>query len=202
MRRLRKCRARGGRPGATGYWPAPARPPRRRRWVGRMPGCRRWRTHRASTSCRVNDPGLDLDQCAEHAPRACSVQPDLGEPSMSKMIKLTTTLRPDMMLAGTQHGLACWSQACAEIAQGLMAAGMASVELANTLYGVEAGDWATMTGRVHPHEAGERFVSTARARYEAALKAYRKINDDLAAHVFKAAETLTSGLTDEPPRQP
>ncbi len=121
---------------------------------------------------------------------------------MSDMTNLPSTLRPETVLAGAQRGLACWSQACTEVAHGLMAASMAQLEVARSLYAAEAGDWGAMAARATPHEAGEHLISNARARYDAAVNAYRKINDDLAAHLFKAAETLMSGVTDAPPEQP
>src|SRR5271165_2077711 len=117
---------------------------------------------------------------------------------MADMTNLPSTLRPETVLAGAQRGLACWSQACTEVARGLMAASMAQLEVARSLYAAEAGDLTAMATHTKPHEAGEHLISNARARYEAAVNAYRKINDDLAAHVFKAAETLMGALTDEP----
>ncbi|HKM64053.1 MAG TPA: hypothetical protein VJY39_16340 [Acidisphaera sp.] len=118
---------------------------------------------------------------------------------MADMTNLPSTLRPETVLAGAQRGLACWSKACTEVAHGLMAASMAQAEVARSLYAAEAGDWTAMATHAKPHEAGEHLISNSRARYEAAVNAYRKINDDLAAHVFKAAETLMGALTDEPP---
>ena len=107
-----------------------------------------------------------------------------------------------MMLAGTQRGFACWLKACAEIAQGLMQASTAYLEAARALYAAEASDWTAMATHTTSHEAGEHLLSNARARYEAAVNAYRKINDDFAAHVFRAAETLMSAFTDEPADAP
>ena len=113
-----------------------------------------------------------------------------------------SVLRPETMMAAAQRGLTCWSQACTELAHGYMAASMAQIDAARSLYGVEAGDWSSMTSHLKPHDAAERVVTTARARYEAAVNAYRKINDDLAAHVFKAAEALAGAFEDEPAPKP
>ena len=119
---------------------------------------------------------------------------------MTEMEKMPSTMRPEMMLEGAQRGLACWSQAFREVAEGLVQAGRAHVEAARALCAAEAGDLNAMATHTTPHEAGEHLISNAHARYDAAVNAYRKINDDLAAHLFKAAETLMGAFTDEPPQ--
>jgi len=118
---------------------------------------------------------------------------------MTDASKVTFTMRPEMVLAAVQRGLACWTQASTEVAHGLISAAMAQMDAARTLCAAEACDWTAMATHVSPHEAGERLVSSARARYAAAVEAYRKINDDFAARIFKACETMMSAFTDAPP---
>lgn len=110
---------------------------------------------------------------------------------MSDMTSSTAPLlRPESAIANAQRGLACWSKAYTELAHGLMTSGMAQLELARSLYASEAGDWSSMKLPASPHDAAASAVAAARTRYDSAVQACRKINDDLTEHFFTAAETL------------
>jgi hypothetical protein len=108
-----------------------------------------------------------------------------------------TMQRAETPIAAAQNGLACWSRAWAQVAHGFMAAGLAQIELARAVYAVAPIDPANVLPNHDARAAGREWVHGAHARFETAVNGYRRINDELAATLFSAAEGLIEGLPDE-----
>ena len=103
-------------------------------------------------------------------------------------------LRPDAAMATAQRSLACWSRAWTQVAQGMLSASMAQMDLARSMYGTDPADWKLMTDPIASRETIHRRLDNARAGLEANLRDYRRINDELGERLFAAAEDLMLGM--------
>jgi hypothetical protein len=103
-------------------------------------------------------------------------------------------LRPDAAISTAQRSLACWSRAWTQVAQGMLSASMAQMDLARSMYGTDPADWKLMTDPVASRETIHRRLDRARARLEANVRDYRRINDELGEKLFAAAEDLMLGM--------
>ncbi len=102
--------------------------------------------------------------------------------------------RVEASLANAQEGIACWSRAYTQVAQGLMNAGLAQLNLATSMCAVPPSEWERVVRPTTSHEALHRSVHTAQSRLITALKAYRQINDTFASELFAAADSLLEGM--------
>ncbi len=109
------------------------------------------------------------------------------------------SLRSELMTASAQHGLACWSRAWTQMAQGLMAASVKQLELTRTLYATNPAKWITVAQPGNPHDAALDGLHTAKASFDKTMQGYRHINDELVGSLFMAAESLVDGLSGELP---
>ena len=105
-----------------------------------------------------------------------------------------TELRPAEMMESAQHNLASWSRACTQVVHGLMAAGIAQMEMTKSLYAAPPQDWARAMDLTNPRETARRWVEGTKVRRDATVQDWRKIQDDLAATLFTAAESLLDGV--------
>lgn len=109
----------------------------------------------------------------------------------------TGSFHPEIAMATAQNGLACWSRACTQLANGLMSAGMAQIDLARSIYATEPSEWAHMVAPGNSQDIAHRWLHATKVKYDVAVKGYRRINDTLAANYFTAAESLMDGFGDE-----
>lgn len=94
-------------------------------------------------------------------------------------------------------GVTGWSKAWSQVAQGMMAASMAQVELARTLWANQPATWQQTTGAGTPVEIARHLLQTSWSNFELGVKGARRINDELAATMFAAAEAVLEGATPE-----
>lgn len=113
---------------------------------------------------------------------------------MTLSSQLTATeIRPAEMMENAQHNLASWSRACTQVVHGLMSAGIAQMELTKSLYVMSPQDWTGLTEVTNPREIARRWVQGTKSRRDATVQDWRKIQDDFAATLFTAAESLLDG---------
>ena len=104
------------------------------------------------------------------------------------------SFHPETVAAAAQNRLACLSRAWTQMAHGMMAAGIAQMDVARSLY-TTPSDFEQVFRQQNPTDAAHQWLNGTQARFNTALKQYRAINDELAKTVFSAAETLVDGLT-------
>jgi len=109
--------------------------------------------------------------------------------------------QPELPFAAAQRGFTCWSRAATQVMSGLMSASMAQLDLARSVYAAAPVDTAATLPNHGMHAAGLEWVRTAHSRFDAAVKGYRQINDELMATLFSAAETVMDVVPDEMPGQ-
>jgi hypothetical protein len=102
----------------------------------------------------------------------------------------------ELPMAAAQNGLACWSRAWTQVAHGFMSAGLAQFDLARAIYAVAPLDLTKVEPDHRARTAGREWVHGAHARFDTAVTGYRRINDELAATLFSASESLMQGLPD------
>lgn len=102
--------------------------------------------------------------------------------------------RTDMTVAGTQRRLTCWSRAWTDVAQGLMNAGIAHLNLTRSMMTLTPEEWQHASRPPASREALHQVLQDAHTRAMAARDGYRRINDDLTATLFAAADTLVETL--------
>lgn len=95
-------------------------------------------------------------------------------------------------VVASQHALACWSRAWTQLAHGMMGAATAQIDFAREVLrpaaqgaGVQFSD---------PRTAAHAWVHLHQERFEKGVKMLRKMNDELAASMFAAADTLAESL--------
>ncbi len=103
------------------------------------------------------------------------------------------SFHPETVAAAAQNRLACLSRAWTQMAQGMMAAGIAQMDVARSLY-TTPSDLEQVFRQQNPSDAAHQWLNGAQARFNTAMKQYRAINDELTRTVFSAAETLVDGL--------
>jgi hypothetical protein len=106
-----------------------------------------------------------------------------------------SAFRPEAGMAAMQNGLACWSRAWTQLAEGMMQAGVAQMELAQSMSATDPGSWMHTADPTHPRAAARALFNTSKAKYEAAVRSYRQINDTLMASLFTAADSVLEGLS-------
>ena len=99
-------------------------------------------------------------------------------------------LRPAEMMESAQHNLASWSRACTQVMHGLMVACIAQAEMTKSFYAMAPQDWARAVDLTNPRETARRWVERTKVQRDATVQDWRKIQDDLAATLFTAAESL------------
>jgi len=107
--------------------------------------------------------------------------------------------RPEAMLGDAQHRLAGVSRAWTQLAHGMMTAQLGHLEAMRALCAPNPGDLAQPAlgtpGRVAAHQR----LEAAWAHYEAAVKAWRDANDELARCVFSATESMIDTMPEDAP---
>jgi hypothetical protein len=88
-----------------------------------------------------------------------------------------------------QHSMSCVSRALSQLTQGFVSAGLAQLDLARTLITTAPEGWTEVqTG--DPSDVAHHWLKTSALRFDTTVKTYRKINDDLAASLFAAADSF------------
>jgi hypothetical protein len=110
--------------------------------------------------------------------------------------------QPEAMMATTQRSLACWSRAWSQLAQGMMSASAAQMEVARSLCTVQPIDWEQLSSpaasATAPAAAAHWYLDGAKTRFGLAIGAYRRSSDVLADSLFSAAATLLAGIEEAP----
>ena len=100
----------------------------------------------------------------------------------------------EAVLAGAQHRFACWSRAWTQMAHGMMTAGIAQTELARTMLAVDPGQWGQGVRAGASGEDARQWLQSTEQKFHEAVLGYRKVNDELARSVFRAAASLIDGI--------
>jgi hypothetical protein len=95
-------------------------------------------------------------------------------------------------IVAVQQGLACWSRAWTQLAHGMMSVTTAQIDFAREVLRPTSQN-ETLQFR-DPHVAAHAWVRLSRKRFEEGVKLVRRMNDELAASVFAAADTLADGF--------
>ena len=103
------------------------------------------------------------------------------------------SFHPETAAVAAQQRLACWSRAWTQMAHGMMAAGIAQMDVARSMY-TAPSDWEQVFRQQNPSDAAHQWLDGAQSRFNTAIKQYRAINDELTKTVFGAVETLVDGL--------
>jgi hypothetical protein len=114
---------------------------------------------------------------------------------MSEMSKNPLqAIRPDVALAAAQNGAACWSRAFSHLTEGFMTAAKAQATLASQVFTAEPnGSFRPITPDI-ASDLTREWLAGNKAKQDVLLQGFRRINDDLTACFFAAAEDLTEGL--------
>jgi hypothetical protein len=112
------------------------------------------------------------------------------------------TLHPEALMTNAQRSLACWSRAWTQLAQGVMSAGAAQMDVARSLCAVQPIDWEQLSSpaasATAPAAAAHQYLDGAKTRLGLALGPYRRSSDVLTESLFSAAETLLAGIGESP----
>ncbi|MBS0561156.1 MAG: hypothetical protein JSR21_14000 [Proteobacteria bacterium] len=105
-------------------------------------------------------------------------------------------MAPEAMMASAQNRLAGWSRAWTQVAHGMMVASLAQMDAARALFIVNPADLMQLGAQDAPAEAAHHRLEAAREHFQAAVKACRAANDELADTMFRAAESLIDAMPD------
>ena len=98
------------------------------------------------------------------------------------------SFHPETTLSNGVQPLISFSNACTELTIGVLEAGLAEIELAQSLYS-DTRTWSSMAESM-PQEAATKALTAARVKAELAVQRMREINDGLSSRLFSAVETM------------
>lgn len=118
---------------------------------------------------------------------------------------MATPIQPpaEALVSGAQVRFANFSKAWTQLAHGMLTASLAEAELVRAALGSDPLHLATGWQAGMSREQAQAWLEGTRRRYDDAMQAWRRLNDEHAKSVFAAAETLIEGFVhDEPAEVP
>jgi hypothetical protein len=110
--------------------------------------------------------------------------------TLSKLPGLSLPAAPLLGAEQAQASLANFSRACGHVTRGMMAASVAQMELTRSLYAVNPSEWTEVAKPGASREAIRHWLHQNETKFESAVHTYRRINDELIASFFEAADSL------------
>lgn len=114
---------------------------------------------------------------------------------MAKMSEIPPQAFIPEAAAAAQNCAVSWSRAITHLTEGFVTAAQAQAALASQVFKAEPNIWSRP---ITPETAGDmvsEWFATNKAKQAMLLQGVRRINDDLTASFYGAAEELTKGLS-------
>jgi hypothetical protein len=99
-----------------------------------------------------------------------------------------TFISANLKLPDAQHSIECVSRALTQMTEGFVSAGLAQMDLARVLITAPEGWSQAQAG--DPSDVAHHWLKTTALRFDTTVRTYRKINDDLTASLFAAADSF------------